>query len=206
MHSKLTTGFVLLAIGFLGIAASSFCRAEGQEAGTTRSGPGSYVLRPMDLIKIQVFDEPNLDRELRVSHDHNIALPLIGTVSVKNRTVSEAERQIRDLYARDYLVNPQINITILEYSQRTVNVLGAANNPGSVQIPAEHPFNLLDAISHSGGFSRLANRARISLTRTFADGHTENFSINADKLVTGDATNSWAVMDGDVIFVPESVL
>jgi polysaccharide export outer membrane protein len=160
----------------------------------------------MDLIKIQVFDEPNLDRELRVSHDHNIALPLIGTVSVKNKTVSDAERLIRDLYARDYLVNPQINITILEYSQRSVNVLGAVNSPGSVQIPAEHPFNLLDAIAHSGGFSRLANRARISLTRTFADGHTENFTINADKLVTGDATNSWAVVDGDVIFVPESVL
>jgi polysaccharide export outer membrane protein len=206
MHSRPNNLLFRLFLGAISALLAFDPRATAAEPGATRSGPGSYVLRPMDLIKVQVFDEPNLDRELRVSHDHNVVLPLIGTVSVKNRTVSDAERLIRDLYARDYLVNPQINITILEYSQRTVNVLGAVNSPGSVLIPAEHPFNLLDAIAHSGGFSRLANRAKISLTRTFADGHTENFTINADKLVTGDASNSWSVLDGDVIFVPESVL
>jgi polysaccharide export outer membrane protein len=181
-------------------------RTAAADGGSSHLGAGTYVLKPMDLIKVQVFDEPNLDRELRVSHDHSVVLPLIGTVSVKNRTVSDTEKLVRDLYARDYLVNPQINITIIEYSQRSVNVLGAVNSPGSVVIPAEHPFDLLDAIAHSGGFSRLANRTKVSLTRTFTDGHTENFTINADRLVTGDASNSWSVVDGDVIFVPESVL
>jgi polysaccharide export outer membrane protein len=200
------TGINRLLLVVLAGLATVCNRMPGAEGATTRVGLGNYVLKPMDLIKVQVFDEPNLDRELRVSHDNSIVLPLIGSISVKNRTVSDTERLVRDLYGRDYLVNPQINITIMEYSQRSVNVLGAVNSPGSVVIPAEHPFDLLDAIAHSGGFSRLANRTKVSLTRTFPDGHTENFTINADRLVTGDASNSWAVIDGDVIFVPESVL
>ena len=199
---------IFAGVMLLGAAAFSSidCVAEQADEGGVRSAQGSYVLRPMDLIKVQVFEEPDLDRDLRVSQDRNIVMPLIGTVSLKGKTVRDAERLIRDLYARDYLVNPQINVTIMEYSARSVNVFGAVNTPGSIVIPAEHPFNLLDAIAHSGGFNRLANRSKVSLTRTFPDGHNENFTINADKLVTGDSANTWTVVDGDVIFVPESVL
>jgi len=166
----------------------------------------TYKLRPMDLIKIQVFQEPELDRELRVSQDQTIALPLIGVVNVKDRTVRETELLVTELYQRDYLVNPQINITVAEYSQRTINVLGQVNSPGSVVIPPEKNINLLDAIARSGGFTRLANRNKVSLTRTKSDGQTVNFVIDADQLVSGDTNNRSPVQDGDVIFVPERML
>jgi polysaccharide export outer membrane protein len=52
----------------------------------------SYKLQPMDLVKIQVFQEPDLDRELRVSRDRTIALPLIGTIDLRNRSVHETEK------------------------------------------------------------------------------------------------------------------
>ena len=73
-------------------------------------------------------------------------------------------------------------------------------------IPPEHIFTLLDAIAKSGGFSRLANRNRLSLTRTLPSGETQNFTIDADQLVTGDAINKWTVQDGDIVFVPERIL
>lgn len=166
----------------------------------------SYKLRPMDLIKVQVFQEPELDRELRVSQDYTIMVPLIGSVNLKDHTVRDAELLITDLYQRDYLVNPQINLTVIEYAQRTINVLGAVNVPGSVQIPPEKTLTLLDAIARSGGFSRLANRNRVSLTRTQPDGRTMNYTIDADQLVSGDVNNRTPVQDGDVIFVPERIL
>ena len=124
-----------------------------------------YVLHPMDLVKVQVFQEADMERELRVSQDHTIVMPLIGVVDVRNRTVRDTELLIEDLYRRDYLVNPQVNITVMEYAQRTVNVFGAVNTPGAVVIPPERDFTLLDAVARSGGFSRLANRTRVSLTR-----------------------------------------
>jgi polysaccharide export outer membrane protein len=160
----------------------------------------------MDLVKIQVFQEPDLERELRVSQDSTITLPLIGSVNVRNRTVRDTELLVTELYQRDYLVNPQINITVMEYSPRTINVLGAVNNPGSVLIPPERQLSLLDAIARSGGFSRLANRSRVSLTRPQANGQSTNYVINADQLVAGDTDSRTPVQDGDVIFVPERVL
>ena len=179
-------------------------------AAKTEPKPASRLatnkLRPMDLIKVQVFQEAELDRDLRVSQDFTIVAPLIGVVNLKDRTVRDAELLITELYQRDYLVNPQINITVTEYSQRTINVLGAVNSPGSVQIPPEKTITLLDAIARSGGFSRLANRNRVSLTRTQSDGQTVNFTIDADQLVSGDANNRSPVQDGDVIYVPERML
>jgi len=196
---------LLAAVALLAAAAASGARpAPGDAESTSRLA--AYVLRPMDLLKLQVFEEPDLDRELRVSQDSTITVPLIGVVDVKNKTVHEAEMLITELYARDYLVNPQINITIIEYAQRTVNVLGAVNAPGAVVMPPEKNFTLLDAIARAGGFSRLANRGRVSLTRNLPGGQTENYVINADQLVAGDAANRWPMQDGDVVFVPERML
>ncbi len=198
--------FVTAASGLLGsfwvspsvFAAKNEAKPEGRMA--------TYKLRPMDLIKIQVFQEAELDRELRVSQDQTIVVPLIGVVNVKDRSIRETELLITELYQRDYLVNPQINITVIDYSQRTINVLGAVNAPGSVLIPPEKTITLLDAIARSGGFSRLANRNKVSLTRTKADGQTANYVIDADQLVSGDTNNRSPVQDGDVIFVPERIL
>jgi polysaccharide export outer membrane protein len=166
----------------------------------------SYKLQPLDLLKVQIFQEPDLDRDVRVSKDHTIVLPLIGTVDLTNRTVHDAEQLITELYGRDYLVNPQINITVTDYAQRSLNVLGAVNAPGSVLIPPERELTLVDAIAHSGGFSRLANRTHVSLTRTLPNGDIQHFTINVDQLIAGNAARQWVVQDGDVVFVPESVL
>ncbi len=178
--------------------------AQNETKGDRRQA--NYKLKPMDLLRIQVFQEMELDRELRISQEYKIVAPLIGVVDLRDCTVRDAERLIADLYRADFLVNPQINITVLEYAPRTVDVLGAVNNPGAVTIPAERDLTLLNAIARSGGFSRLANRNKVNLTRTFPDGQTITYTIDADKLMEGDPANRGLVRDGDLIFVPERLL
>jgi len=165
-----------------------------------------YQLQPGDVVHVQVFQEPDLDRELRVSQDGQIALPMIGQVEVKNRTLSAVEKNVRELYDRDYLVNPQVNITILTYQKRAVNVMGAVNAPQAIEYPPEQTLSLLDAISRAGGFNRFADRKKVLLTRTFTDGHTEKYTINADQLIAGTSSERWVLLKDDVVFVPESVL
>jgi polysaccharide export outer membrane protein len=195
-------------LALLWVLALSGVSAFGADGGAEKPAArhSLYRLHPMDLIKVQVFQEPDLDRELRISRDCTIVVPLVGVVDVRNLTVRDAEMLLTDLFKKDYLVNPQINITVTEYTPRTVNVLGAVNSPGSVVVPPEKDLTLLDAVARSGGFSRLANRTKISLTRTLANGRTENYSVNADQLMTGDNSNRWLVQDGDIIFVPERML
>jgi polysaccharide export outer membrane protein len=196
-------GLLAAVLAFTAIGSIA-AAAPAREKAASRSV--SYRLRPMDLVKVQVFQEPDLDRELRVSHDYTIVAPLIGVVDVHNLTVREAELLLTELYKKDYLVNPQINMTVMEYAPRNVNVLGAVNAPGSVVMTPEKDMSLLDAIARSGGFSRLANRTRVSLTRTLTSGQTENYTVNADELVAGDNVARWMVQDGDIIYVPERLL
>ncbi|MET0262549.1 MAG: polysaccharide biosynthesis/export family protein [Rariglobus sp.] len=165
-----------------------------------------YVLQPSDLLNVQVFQEENLKRDVRVSQEYSITLPLIGKVDLKGKSLRQAEDLIRDLYDRDYLVNPQVNVVVVEYAKRTVNVIGQVNQPGAVLFPQEQGLTLLDAISRAGGFSRLAQRSQVKLTRTNADGKTDTYIINADELIKGTSSNSWPLMVNDIIFVPERII
>jgi polysaccharide biosynthesis/export protein len=67
-------------------------------------------------------------------------------------------------------------------------------------------LTLLDAISRAGGFSRLAQRSQVKLTRTNADGKSETYIINADDLLKSNSSNSWQLIENDIIFVPERIL
>ena len=165
-----------------------------------------YVLQPSDLIRVVVFQEPDLLREIRITQEYTITLPLIGTIDVRNKTVRQAEEIIRSLYDKDFLVNPQINLTVLEYTQRTVQVVGAVNQPGAVVFPPEQKMGLVEAIARAGGQSRIADLKRVRLTRTSADGKTDNYTINVDDLMKGVSGEQWLLLKGDVIFVPERLL
>jgi len=165
-----------------------------------------YTLESGDVVGVKVFQEPDLDRELRVSQEGELYFPLIGKVDVKGRTLAEVEQVVRDAYDRDFLVNPQVNIVILKYQVRTVNVLGAVNAPQAVEYPPEQRLTILDAISRAGGFNRLADRRRVRLSRTLSDGRTENFVINTDELMSGVAKDPLVLRKDDVVFVPERVL
>ncbi len=147
-----------------------------------------------------------MDREVRISRESVVSLPLIGRVNLKGLTIRDAERHVAELYDRDYLVNPQINIVVLEYARRTVNVLGSVGEPGEVEFPREEGLTLLDAISRAGGFTRLADRRKIKLTRKGEEGQAETVTINADDIIEGDSSELWVLQTDDLIYVPERIL
>ena len=166
-----------------------------------------YVLQPQDLVKFEVFQETDMERKVRLSRDCQITLPLIGTVDLKGRTIQQAQYLIQELYNRDYLVNPQINLLVLEYAKHDVKVLGQVEKAGAVEIPTDKPLKLLDSIALAGGFTRLADRKHITLTRQNPDGKTVTSEINADDILQSKrSSDEWILQEGDVIFVPERIL
>jgi len=166
-----------------------------------------YVLQPQDLVKFEVFQEADLERQVRLSRDCQITLPLIGTVDLKGKTIQQAQDLIRQLYDRNYLVNPQINLLVLEYAKHDVKVLGQVEKAGAVEIPTDKPLKLLDSIALAGGFTRLADRKHITLTRQAPDGKTITSEINADDILQSKhSSDEWILQEGDVIFVPERIL
>ena len=193
--------FILLT----GLALVVAARSRGAENAPANT-PIDYILQPSDLIRILVFQEPDLLREIRISQESTINLPLIGTVDLRGKSVRQAEEQIRALYDHDYFVNPQITVTVLEYSPRNVQVIGAVNTPGSISFPPEQKMTLVEAISRAGGPSRIANLGQVRVTRTGPDGKSENFTVNLDGLKKGNSADSLQLQKGDVIYIPERIL
>jgi polysaccharide biosynthesis/export protein len=198
----------LFLLATLAIFIAGSLRAEDKTSagGTSAATPVDYILLPSDLIRVLVFQEPDLQREVRITQEYTINLPLIGSVDLTGKSVRQAEEMIRALYDKDYLVNPQITVTVLEYSPRTVQVIGQVNKPDAISFPPEQKMSLVEAISRAGGPTRLANLRQVRLTRTGADGKTENFVVNVDELIKGGSSDQWLLRKGDVIFVPEKIL
>jgi polysaccharide biosynthesis/export protein len=191
-----------------GAVAAAFAQPDSSKIDPTRADANrsDYVLQPLDKVRIQVLREDELTRELSISQESTITLPHIGTIDLKSKTIRQAEENIRALYDRDYLVNPQVTVTVIEYSKKTVNVLGAVNTPGVIIFPQEQGLTLIDAITRAGGFSRVANKKKVTLKRTNTDGTVSTELINTEELTKGKSTDTWPLQPGDVIVVPEIII
>jgi protein involved in polysaccharide export with SLBB domain len=188
------------------LPANPTAGADGAQSSTSGVS-ADYVLAPSDLIEVQVYGEPDLLRDVRISRDDTIVLPLIGEIDLTAKTLRQAEDVIRTKYGNDYLVNPQVNLMVKEYSKRTVSVLGEVAHPGPVSFPLEQGLSLVDAISAAGGMTELAKLTDVLITRTRPDGTTYNFTVDLKAIIDsnnndkGEKKQDIQLMVNDVIFV-----
>lgn len=165
----------------------------------------NYTLQPSDLVKVEVFQEPDLLKEIRISADGTVVLPLIGKIKIGGLTIEEAQRLIRELYDRDYIVNPQVNLLILEYNPRFVQVLGQVNRPGFVAIRPEKGLTLVEAIAGANGFTRLGKKNAVRLKRKDKDGTIIFMKVDVEKILRAPEIEDIDLQEGDVIFVDEKI-
>jgi polysaccharide export outer membrane protein len=90
-----------------------------------------YPLSAGDSIKVQVFQNPDLTVEARISENGTITYPLIGSVAIGGLGIGAAEKKIADaLRTGGFLLQPQVNITLAQVRGSQVAVLGQVNKPG----------------------------------------------------------------------------
>ena len=160
-----------------------------------------YVLRPGDVVQVKVYQEDDLASTSRIGPDGAIALPLLGSVRVASNTVSHATAIIASLLAKDYLVNPQVTLNVTEFAKRRFTVLGQVQRPGTYEMPAHEPVNLLQAIAAAGGFTRIGNPRRITVQRTVG---SENQKINLDsEAMSKKKEQLFFIRQDDVVVVGE---
>jgi len=131
-----------------------------------------YRLGAGDVLEVIVFGNDDLSRTTTVQTTGSISLPLLGEVPVAGLTVSEAKQKLTSLLARDYLVNPQVDVKVKEYQSQFVTVLGEVNSPGRKGLRGR--TRLIDVLVDSGGFTPRAS-GEVSITRaegTFDAGGT----------------------------------
>jgi polysaccharide export outer membrane protein len=179
------------------------CGIQAQDNAVTPSIKSqTYVLAPNDVVQIKVYQEDDLETKARVGQDGAISFPLIGVVHIGGKTVEQAGALIREKLDKDYLVNPQITLIVVEYSKRRFTVLGQVQKPGSLEIPSEESVTLLEAIAMAGGYTRLADKAHVKVTR-ITGSKTATVTVDTKRESSDAETMSFQILPEDTITVPE---
>ncbi|MGC6505034.1 MAG: polysaccharide biosynthesis/export family protein [Coraliomargaritaceae bacterium] len=165
----------------------------------------NYVLKPSDVISLEIYQETDLDKQVRIEADGTVTLALIGKVKIAQMTVAEAQALITDLYDRDFLVDPQVNVLVVSFSPKFVRVLGHVGNPGMVDIPPDKELTLIDAITQCRGVSRLGDDRKLTITRSDQGEETQAFEVNFRKIKRGEAKD-FVLQEGDIIYIPERLI
>jgi len=170
------------------------------------SVPTGYVLRTNDQVAVEVFGEEDLRTSTRLNGEGNLSLPLLGSVHLVGLTLAQAAAKITELYGRDYLVNPRVNVTLVGYAKRRFTILGQVSRPGSYEMPEGSPdgVDLLEAIAMAGGYTRIAAPERVSVRRRSAKGEDEILRVDAKRLAKRGGEN-FQVRPGDTVTVAESL-
>ena len=164
-----------------------------------------YTIGGKDVLQITVFEEPDLSSKgTRVSIDGYITFPLIGRVRVGGMTTHGVERALTRRLGKDYLVNPQVSVHVLEYASKAVNVLGAVKNSGT--LPLKGPSTLLEMLGRAGGVNVEAAGSTLTILRPLpGKGGVKNITINLNRLLKeGDLSQNIVLRNRDTVFVPQA--
>jgi protein involved in polysaccharide export with SLBB domain len=167
------------------------------------TAPSGYILSANDQIAVEVFGEEDLRTNGRLNGEGNLSLPLLGSVHLAGLTLSQATGKLTDMYGRDYLVNPKLNVSLIGYAKRRFTMLGQINRPGSYDMPDGSPegVDLLEAIAMAGGYTRIAAPERISVKR-----RDQVMRVDAKKLAKRSGSGEgFRVEPGDTVTVGESI-
>jgi len=110
-----------------------------------------YRLGPRDGVKIEVFEVPELNAERRVAEDGSITLPVVGSVQAAGLTAGELAAAIQRRLEADYVTRATVRVELTEVLSKTITILGAVQNPGSLGHPGS--WTLLEALSAAGGLT-----------------------------------------------------
>ena len=196
---------ILLALAPVKAAGPSVDSADSTAA-PTASGEkaGLYRLAPNDVVQIKVYLEDDLETKARIGQDGTISFPLIGVVPIGGKSIGEAGALIRERLAKRFLVNPQVTLMVAEYSKRRFTVLGQVQKPGSFEIPSEEAVTLLQAIAMAGGYTRLADKAHVQVTR-LANGRTTTTATVDTRHEADRGLLVYQVEPDDTVTVPERI-
>ena len=160
----------------------------------------AYALGSGDLIAVTVFNHPEFstpERGERVDLRGNISLPLIGPLSLDGKTTDDARQSITEALS-EYLLEPAVSVSIIEYGSRRIYIYGQVDEPGSYAL--DRPVNALQALTRAGGFRINADRETVALMRASGS----DLEVHYFNAATPGVDGLVAVQPGDYLFVRQT--
>lgn len=152
-----------------------------------------------DVLKILVYGHPDLESVERIAEDGTISFPLVGDISVVGMTEREVEKAIAGkLESSRVIRNPDVSVSVEEYSSLRVSILGYVTKPGVYELTKKS--TLLDAVAEAGGLTDEAGGMAV-ITKS-GQGAENKVQIDLDALLkAGDISKDVVLADGDRVYI-----
>jgi len=183
------------------------------------SGPApaqdeAYLIGPRDVLSLVIYagGEQQHRLDVTVNAQGMINVPFIGAVRAESLTVPQLENRIFEPLARDYFVNPEVNVRIREYHSLRYYISGSVGSPGLYEMSSK--ATLMTLIAKAGGVS--SDRGDVAyILRDAAEeiagghdvtnllSHREPIKVNLKGLLDeGDMSHNVVLQSGDVVYIP----
>jgi len=204
----------LFGIFALALAAAGLWMSSTDEA----AAQTGYTLKPGDVLRIEVLEDPNLNRETLVLPGGTISFPLAGTIQAGGRTVSEVESAITQALAGNFAAEPNVFVSVAQLAERDAPrapsapapdpvidtyIMGEVNQPGRKEVSPG--TTILQLLAEAGGLTNFAAETRIELRRTYpSTGESRVYYFSYTGRANGPRiAGSTQLSPGDVVVVPQ---
>ncbi len=164
----------------------------------------SYVIGPEDLLDIEAYNVEELKKTVRVNSQGDIALPLVGILTIKGLTTAEAEQLIAKKLDK-YVQETVVTVFVREYKSQRISVIGAVKKPSVFAITGQR--YLLDMLMMADGLAGEAGGVCYVIRptlKTSPNSKAETIVIDLDELIMkGNFSLNIPVFAGDIINVPK---
>jgi len=159
------------------------------------------LIEPGDLLSVNIYDAPELSSSYRVDAAGDVTIPLCGKVNLRRLTLAEAARRLEAaLKDGQILLQPQVNVDVVQYAGQFVTVTGEVGSPG--RIPLIAPTKLGEILAEAGGLTPTAG-SRIKI-RHAADESAPDEEVPYSRGQNSREAASILIRPGDSILVPRA--
>ncbi len=160
---------------------------------------GPYKINVGDVLAIDFYKTTDFSQTSTVGPDGAIHLPLVGRINVVGRTVDDVTAELMDGFGRE-MVNPQITVSVSEFSGLSVYVGGEVNRPGMLDYRGG--MSLVQAIMDAGGFTQRARIKEVLLIRPGPDSKPVGTIVDVKQILRkGQIANDFRLAPLDIVYV-----
>ena len=162
----------------------------------------AYVIGPLDVLIVKVWNNANLSGPYDVAQDGMISMQLAGEIKADGLTARQLKESVTERLS-DFINSPVVDVTVAKVNSKRFFVYGGVGRPG--EYPLNQPTTVMDALSNVGGFRDFADTKKIRIQRPAADGKSaQEFKFNYKDVSNGkNMGQNISLQNGDRIFVKE---
>jgi polysaccharide export outer membrane protein len=212
MMNMITTMLTKILPAIAGLAAAALLTVapvQAQQAASTPTATSAatpeYRLGSGDIIRINVYQNPDLALETRIAETGVVSYPLLGSIHIGGLSVTAAEKLIADgLRNGNFIKQPQVTIVVTQVRGNQASVLGQVNRPGRYPLEVAD-MRLTDVLAMAGGTA--VNGADTLIVTGVRDGKPFRSEVDLPSVfASGGRDKDIAIRNGDVIWVARQPL